>query len=179
MMTAAQINASQKATVDQWFGLADRALDETGKLLALNFSVCRESMEDMARSCQSACDVHDLASAWHWQTSAFKPFAERSAEYGARWMGLASGSSLDFGRSFEAQWEHLGRQVNDWMARGPAPMALGQTAPGDYLRHTMQAFDSVWEAMRENLAQSQRGVEAPQQMGHRRPAKVLAGKGQR
>lgn len=179
MMTAAQINASQKATVDQWFGLADRALDETGKLMALNFSTCRQSIEDMARSCQSACDVHDLASAWNWQTSAFKPFAERSAEYGARWMGLASGSSLDFGRSFEAQWEHLGRQVNDWMARGAAPMALGKTPSGDYLRHTMQAFDSVWEAMRENLAQAQQMAAGQQPVVHRAPAKGSAGKGQR
>ena len=88
MMTPTEMNASQKASVAQWFDMADKALDEAAKLMDLNLGVCRETMEDMAHCCQSACDVRDLQSAFNWQTRAFKPFVERSAEYGARLIGL-------------------------------------------------------------------------------------------
>ena len=158
MMNAQEMNATHKAHVGQWFEMADKALDETGKLMDLQLNACRETIEEMAHCCQSACDVHDLASAFNWQTGALKPFAERSAEYGARWMGLASGSGLDLGRSFEAQWENLGRQMTAWMGQGmvPTPSSAGPSI--DYLRNTMQAFDKVWDSMRQNMVQVQQNA---------------------
>ena len=155
MMTPAQLNASQKAQVGQWFEMADKALDETGKWMDLHLNVCRQTVEDMAHCCQSACDVKDLPGVFLWQTLAFKPFAERSAEYGARLMGLASGSGLDFGRSFEAQWETMGRQMNQWMGQGLGSLPKAQGESVDYMRQAMQAFDSVWDAMRQNMSQVQ------------------------
>lgn len=155
MIDTAQTQAAQKAQMNQWFELADKTLDETEKLVDLNLRACRETMAQMAHCCLAACDVHDMPSALNWQTATLKPLAERSAEYGARLVGLASGSGLDFGRTFEAQWESLSRQMNGWMAPG-APSALsGRGEPMDYLRNSMQAFDSVWEGMRRNLAQAQ------------------------
>lgn len=156
MMTAAEINASQKAGVSQWFEWADKTLDETSKWMDLNLSTCRDTMEEMASCCQRACDVHDWPSAFQWQSGAFKPFAERSAEYGARLVGLASGSGVDFGRSFESQWESLGQQMNAWMGQSmPLLPRTGQMPSADYLRNAMQAFDSVWETMRQNMVQAQ------------------------
>ena len=175
MMTPTQLNASHKATVGQWFEMADKALDETSKWMDLHMDVCRHTVEDMAQCCQSACDVKDLPGAWLWQTGAFKPFAERSAEYGARMMGLASGTGLDFGRSFEAQWETMGRQMRDWMGQGVAPFPKTQGESLDYLRHAMQAFDSVWDAMRQNMTQAQQmaaGASKVRQL----PPKGAAGK---
>jgi phasin family protein len=155
IMNTSQINASQKAQLSQWFELADKTLDETEKLMDLNLRACRETMEQMAHCCLAACDVHDIPSALNWQTAALKPLAERSAEYGARLAGLASGSGLDFGRTFEAQWESLGRQMNGWMVPRTGPTPQGQGEPMDYLRNSMQAFDSVWENMRRNMVQAQ------------------------
>ncbi len=155
MMDASPMNASQKAQLSQWFELADKTLDETEKLMDLNLRACRETMDQMAHCCLAACDVHDIPSALNWQTAMLKPLAERSAEYGARLAGLASGSGLDFGRTLEAQWESLGRQMNGWMLPWTGPAAQPHAEPMDYLRNSMQAFDSVWESMRRNLAQTQ------------------------
>lgn len=170
MMNAEQINASQKASVDQWFDLADKALDETEKLMDLNLNACRGAMEEMAHCCQKACEVRDMPGALQWQTGAFKPFAERSAEYNARLMGLASGSGLDFSRNFEAQWQSLGRQMNAWMQQTPVQMPSGNGPSLDYLRNAMQAFDNVWDVMRHNMVQSQ------QRVLHKPPAHKSAAK---
>lgn len=175
MITPTDIHATQKASVGQWFELADKALDETGKLMELNLNACRETMEDMAHCCTSACDVRDLSSALSWQTGALKPLAERSAEYGARLVGIASGSGLDYGRAFEAQWESLGRQMSGWMGQtSMAPYAGAGSGSMDYLRQAMQAFDSVWDTMRRNMAQVQ-PISQPQ--AHKSSAKSASRKG--
>lgn len=170
MMTPTDIQASQKASVAQCFELADKMLDETSKLIDLNLNACRETMEDMAHCCQGACDVRDWPGALNWQTAAIKPFAERSAEYGARLMSLASGSGLDFGRTFEAQWESLGRQMNALMGQSLRPMAQGKGQSSDYMRSAMQAFDSVWDNMRQNMVQAQQ-MALPKAQAHQSPAK--------
>ncbi len=155
MIDASPMNASQKAQLTQWFELADKTLDETEKLMDLNLRACRETMEQMAKCCLAACDVRDLPSALNWQTAMLKPLAERSAEYGARLVGLASGSGLDFGHTFEAQWDSLNRQMNGWMVPMATPATQGRGDPMEYLRNSMQAFDSVWESMRRNMAHAQ------------------------
>ncbi|TXI73576.1 MAG: phasin family protein [Limnohabitans sp.] len=155
MMTTDQLYASQKAQLDQWFELADKSLDEFEKLSELNFNACRGALQDMAHCCQSACDIRDMPGALNWQNGVLKPFAERSAEYGARLMGLASGSGRDFGRSFENQWQTLTRQMNGWMGEGPRAGNQGPEVAFDYLRNTMKAFDTVWESARQNLQHSQ------------------------
>lgn len=172
MMTTDQLYASHKAQLDQWFELADKSLDEFEKLAELNFSACREALQDMAHCCQSACEVRDMPGALNWQNGALKPFAERSAEYGSRLMGLASGSGREWGRSFENQWQALTRQMNGWIGEGPRVGNQGPEAAFDYLRNTMKAFDSVWESARQNLQQSQQAAQHAVQM-HKPSAKSV------
>ncbi len=85
MMNTADLQATQKASVGQWFELADTALDETAKWMDMNLQVCRESIEDMARSCAGACEVRDLGSALQWQASALNPWRKGRPNTGRGW----------------------------------------------------------------------------------------------
>ena len=158
MMITEQFNASQKAQMNQWFDMADKSLDEIEKLFELNFSTCRDTLQEMANCCQSACDIRDIPGAFSWQTGAFKPFAEHSAQYGARLMGLASGTGREFSRSFENQWQALSRHMTGWMGDLTKPGERGPENAFDYLRNSMNAFDSVWDTVRHNLEQSQQAA---------------------
>ena len=176
MMNADQLQTSQKVQLHHWFEMADKSLDEAEKLMDLHLSACRQTLQEMAHCCQNACEIRDMPGVFNWQTGAFKPFAERSAEYGSRLMSLASGSGLDLGRSFEAQWESLGRQLNAWMGPSMWPVPSGQGSSVDYLRNTMQAFDSVWDGMRQNMVQSQQLMGTRPQAGHKAAVKGAARK---
>ena len=167
MMDTTSINAQRKAGLDPWFDMADQALDETEKLMDLHMQACRESIHELARCCQSACDVRDMPGALSWQAGAIKPFAERSVEYGARLMGLASGSGLEWGRSLEAQWERMGRQMSAWMTQMGQPLTPAAGEPLDYLRNSMRAFDGIWDAMRQNLVQAQQQGMPHKVVGHK------------
>lgn len=169
MMSPDQMQASQKAQVNQWFDLADKSLDEAEKLMDLHLSACRDTLKEMSHCCQNACEIRDVPSAWHWQSGALKPFAEQSAQYGARLMGLASGTGREFSRSFENQWQAMTQQMRGMVGDWPRAGAKSPDSAFDYLRNTMQAFDSVWESARQNLQQSQQA--ALQVVQSHKPAK--------
>ena len=171
MMSPDQMQASQKAQVNQWFDLADKSLDEAEKLMDLHLSACRDTLKEMSHCCQNACEIRDVPSAWHWQSGALKPFAEQSAQYGARLMGLASGTGREFSRSFENQWQALTQQMRGMVGDWPRMGGKSPDAAFDYLRNTMQAFDSVWESARQNLQQSQQAALQVVQ-SHKTPAKA-------
>lgn len=158
MMNTHPMQAAQKAQVNPWFDLAEKSLDEAEKLVDLHLSTCREALKEMAHCCQNASEIRDMPSVWHWQTGAFKPFAEQSAQYGARLMGLASGTGREFSRSFENQWQAMTQQVRSMVGDWPRMDTKNPDAAFDYLRNTMQAFDSVWESARQNLQQSQQAA---------------------
>src|SRR5574343_1358840 len=158
MMTTDQLHASQKNQLSQWFDMADKSLDEAEKLFDLQLSACRETLQEMASCCQSACDVRDVTSAFAWQSAVFKPLAEHSAQYGARLMGLASGTGREFSRTFENQWQAMSRHMTGWMGDLTKPGERGPENAFDYLRNSMNAFDSVWDTVRHNLEQSQQAA---------------------
>ena len=153
-MSTDPLRASHRTQVDPWFAWANQNLDEAEKWFDLHLRTCRDSLQDMARCCLSACDVRDMPGALSWQNSAFKPFAERSAEYGARLMGLAAGSGREWSRSFENQWQVLARQMNGGAGEQPRAAMEGPEAAFDYLRNSMQAFDAVWASARRQTEQS-------------------------
>jgi len=155
MLTTEQFNASQKAQMSQWFDLVGKTLDEAEKIFQLNLTTCRDCLEQMASSCQNACDIRDMSSALSWQTAVLKPLAENSAQYGARLMGLAAVTGREFGHTFEHQWQDLSRQMSSWT--GDVPLAGRQDAESAFglLGNTMKALDSFWVSARQNLAQSQ------------------------
>ena len=159
MMTPHQLQASQRAQMERWFELANKSLDEAGKFFELNFSVCQDTLQDMAHCCLSACDVRDMSGALNWQNAAFKPLAERSAEYGARLMGWASGLGREFGRSSENQWQTLSQPMNWASSQHSVVLNSGPETAFGYLRDTMKAFDSVWVSVRQNLQQSQQAAQ--------------------
>jgi phasin family protein len=158
MLTTSQIQASQKAQLSQWFAWADKTLDDAEKLFDLQLSTCRSALQDMARSCQGACDVRDMPAVLSWQSAVCKPLAEHSVQYGARLMGLASQAGRELGRSFENQWQEMNRQMGGWLGQMPATARPGPDAAFEYLRNTMNAFDSVWASTRQQLSQAQQQV---------------------
>ncbi len=151
--TAAQTEA--KNQIKPWFELADKSLDETEKLLELHLDACRSTLQEMARYCESASAVQDVPGAFNLQAGALKPFAELSAQYGARMMGLASSAGREFSRAAENLWQGMARQSSGWIGDMPGAGAQGPEAMLEYLRNSMRAFDQVWESARQNLEASQ------------------------
>ena len=103
MLTAEQVLASQKATVETLFGLTSKAFEGVEKLVELNVTASKAALAEAAGSTQAMLSVKDAQELLALQASMFQPLAEKTAAYSRHLYDIASGAGAEFGRTFEAQ----------------------------------------------------------------------------
>lgn len=103
MLTAEQVLASQKATIETLFGLTGKAFEGVEKLVELNLTATRAALSEAAGSTQALLGVKDAQELLALQAAMFQPLAEKTAAYSRHLYDIASGAGAEFGRTFEAQ----------------------------------------------------------------------------
>jgi phasin family protein len=103
MLTAEQVLASQKATVESLFGLTTRAFEGVEKLVELNLTASKAALAEAAGTTQAMLSVKDAQELLALQASMFQPMAEKTAAYSRHLYDIATGTGAEFGRTFEAQ----------------------------------------------------------------------------
>jgi phasin family protein len=103
MLTAEQVLASQKATVETLFGLTSKAFEGVEKLVELNLTASKAALAEAAGTTQSILSVKDAQELLALQASLFQPLAEKTAAYSRHLYDIAAGTGAEFGKTFEAQ----------------------------------------------------------------------------
>jgi len=103
MLTAEQIVASQKATVETFFGLTTKAFEGVEKLVELNMTATKAALTEAAGTAQSMLSVKDAQELLALQASLFQPLAEKTAAYSRHLYDIAATTGAEFGKTFEAQ----------------------------------------------------------------------------
>jgi len=103
MLTAEQVLASQKATVETLFGLTSKAFEGVEKLVELNVTASKAALAEAAGTTQAILGVKDAQELLALQASLFQPLAEKTAAYSRHLYDIASGTGAEFGKAFEAQ----------------------------------------------------------------------------
>jgi phasin family protein len=103
MLTAEQVLASQKATVETLFGLTSKAFEGVEKLVELNLTASKAALAEAADTTQAILAVKDAQELLALQASLFQPLAEKTAAYSRHLYDIASGAGAEFGKAFETQ----------------------------------------------------------------------------
>ena len=103
MLTAEQVLASQKATVETLFGLTNKAFEGVEKLVELNVTASKAALAEAADTTQAMLNVKDAQELLALQASLFQPLAEKTAAYSRHLYDIASGTGAEFGKAFESQ----------------------------------------------------------------------------
>lgn len=103
MLTAEQVLASQKATVETLFGLTSKAFEGVEKLVELNMTASKAALAEAAGTTQAVLSVKDAQELLALQASLFQPLAEKTAAYSRHLYDIAAGTGAEFGKTFEAQ----------------------------------------------------------------------------
>ncbi|MRD46006.1 phasin family protein [Caenimonas koreensis] len=103
MLTAEQILASQKASIETLFGLTGKAFEGVEKLIELNITASKAALAEAADTAQSVMGVKDAQELLALQAALFQPLAEKTAAYSRHLYDIASGTGAEFGKAFEAQ----------------------------------------------------------------------------
>ena len=103
MLTAEQILASQKASLETLFGLTSRAFEGVEKLVELNMTASKAALAEAASTSQNVLTVKDAQELLALRASMFQPLAEKTAAYSRHLYDIAAGTGAEFGKTFESQ----------------------------------------------------------------------------
>lgn len=103
MLTADQVLASQKATVETLFGLTTKAFEGVEKIVELNVTASKAALAEAAGTTQAILGVKDAQELLALQAALFQPLAEKTAAYSRHLYDIATGTSAEFGKAFESQ----------------------------------------------------------------------------
>ncbi len=160
MLTAEQMMASQKATVETLFGLTGKAFEGVEKLVELNMTASKAALTEAADTAQAVLGVKDVQELLALQASLFQPLAEKTAAYSRHLYDIATGTGADLGRTFEEQAAEAQKKflaVVDNAARN-AP-AGSETAVAVF-KSAVAAGNNALESMQKAVKQANEVAEA-------------------
>lgn len=100
--TAEHLLAAQKANVETYFGLTNKAFEGVEKLVALNLQVAKTSLTEAAETAQAALSVKDAQELFALHASLLQPSAEKAAAYGRHVYDIVAGTNAEVSRVAEA-----------------------------------------------------------------------------
>lgn len=103
MLTPEQIVASNKANLNNLFGLTNQAFAGVEKLVELNLTAARASLSESADHAKAVLSVKDAQELLALQTSFLQPLAEKAAAYNRHVYDITSGTGAALGKAVEAK----------------------------------------------------------------------------
>ena len=102
MLTAEQVLASQKASVETLFGLTTKAFEGVEKLVELNLQVAKTSLGEAAETTKAALSVKDAQELLALQAGLMQPVAEKAAAYSRHVYEIAAATNAEVTKVAEA-----------------------------------------------------------------------------
>jgi phasin family protein len=102
MLTAEQVIAAQKASLETLFGLTNKAFEGVEKLVELNLQVARAALGEAAETTKAALSVKDAQELMALQAGLLQPAAEKAAAYSRHLYDIAAATSAEVSKVAEA-----------------------------------------------------------------------------
>ena len=160
MLTADQVLASQKATIDTFFGLTGKAFEGVEKLVELNVTASKAALAEAAGTTQALLGVKDAQELLALQAAMFQPLAEKTAAYSRHLYDIASGTGAEFGRSFEQQAAEAQRKFLSVVDNAAKNAPAGSETAVAVLKSAVAAGTNALETVQKAVKQASEVAEA-------------------
>lgn len=160
MLTAEQVMASQKATVETLFGLTSKAFEGVEKLVELNMTASKAAMAEAAGTTQAMLSVKDAQELLALQASLFQPLAEKNAAYSRHLYDITSGTGAEIGKSFEAQATEAQRKFLSVVDNAAKNAPAGSETAVAVFRSAVAAGNNALESVQKAVKQASDVAEA-------------------
>lgn len=152
-LTADQIIASQKASLETLFGLTTKAFEGMEKLVDLNVQASKAALSEAAGTAQAVMSVKDAQELLALQASLFQPMAEKTAAYSRHLYDIAQGTSAEFTKAFEAKAAEAQQTfvglVDSAAKNAPAGSETAVAVMKSAVAAANNAFESVQKAVKQ------------------------------
>ena len=159
-LTAEQIVASHKATLETLFGLTNKAFEGVEKLVELNVGAARAALNDSANQAQAALSVKDAQELLALQASLFQPLAEKAAAYSRHLYEIASGTGAEFSKAFEGQAADAQKQFAQLVEGAAQNAPAGSETAVAMMKSAVAAANNAFESVQKAVKQANELTEA-------------------
>ncbi len=160
MLTADQMLASQKATIETLFGLTGKAFEGVEKLVELNVTATRAALAEAAGTTQALMGVKDAQELMALQAALFQPLAEKTAAYSRHLYDIASGTGAEFGKTFEEQAADAQRKFLAVVDNAAKNAPAGSETAVAVLKSAVAAGTNALETVQKAVKQASEAAEA-------------------
>ena len=159
-LTAEQIVASHKATLETLFGLTNKAFEGVEKLVELNVTASRAALSEAAQHTQAVLGVKDAQELLALQAGLFQPLAEKTAAYSRHLYDITSGTAAEFTKVFEAQTTEAQSKVNAVVENMSKNAPAGSEAGVAMMKNAVSAANTAFESVQKAVKQASDVAEA-------------------
>ncbi|AVS91227.1 Phasin (PHA-granule associated protein) [Paracidovorax avenae] len=152
--------ASQKAHLDTLFGLTNKAFEGVEKLVELNVTASRATLSEAATHTQALLSVKDPQELLSLQAAFFQPLAEKTAAYNRHLYEIASGTTAEFGRAFEAQAAEIQRNFTNLVDTAARNAPAGTETGVAVFKSAVSAANNAFETVQKAVKQASDAAEA-------------------
>ena len=159
-LTPEQMLASHKAHLETLFGLTSKAFEGVEKLVELNVTASRAALSEAANHTQAMLSVKDAQELLALQASMFQPLAEKTAAYSRHLYDIASGTSTEIGKTFEAQASEAQRNFSTMVDTAARNAPAGSETGVAVLRSAVSAANTAYESVQKAVKHASDVAEA-------------------
>jgi phasin family protein len=160
MLTADQVLASQKATVETLFGLTTKAFEGVEKLVELNMTASKAALAEAAGTTEAMLGVKDAQELLALQASLFQPLAEKTAAYSRHLYDIAAGTGAEFGKAFESQATEAQKKFLSVVDNAAKNAPAGSETAVAVFKSAVAAGNNALESVQKAVKQATEVAEA-------------------
>lgn len=159
-LTNEQIVATQKANIETLFGLTNKAFEGMEKLVELNVATARNALTEAASHTQAAMSVKDAQELLALQAGFLQPMAEKTAAYSRHLYEIASGTTAEFSKAFEAQAAEAQKAFTGFVDTAAKNAPAGSETAVAVLKSAVSAANNAFESVHKAVKQASDVAEA-------------------
>jgi phasin family protein len=160
MMTAEQMMASHKATVETLFGLTTKAFEGVEKLVELNLTASKAALNEASSHSQAVLSVKDAQELLALQASLLQPLAEKTAAYSRHLYEIAQGTSTEFSKAVEGQSAETQRKMVGLIDSATKNAPAGSESAVAVMKGAVTAANNAFESVQKAVKQASDAAEA-------------------
>ena len=160
MMTAEQMMASHKATVETLFGLTTKAFEGMEKLVELNLTASKAALTDASSHSQAVLSVKDAQELLALQASLLQPLAEKTAAYSRHLYEIAQGTSSEFSKAVEGQSAEAQQKMAGLIESATKNAPAGSESAVAVMKSAVSAANNAFESVQKAVKQASDAAEA-------------------
>jgi phasin family protein len=154
MLNAEQIIATNKANLNNLFGLSNQAFAGVEKLVELNLTAARAALTETAEHAQAVFAAKDPQEVISLQTSFLQPLAEKSAAYSRHIYDIASGTTDELSKALEGKAAEGQQAVAAYIETALKNAPAGSEQAVAFFKQAVSASNTAVETVQKAVKQA-------------------------